>query len=489
MPGKMETLKTKRIIKFIAIWSIALFANTAYSQRVIEFSKKASLSRDLIGLIVQGINFENGVDAYSLKYLTTGLDGQPDTASGLVVIPDVTAKSLPALCFQHGTVNDRTDVPSNLKGGWQLVMVMGGLGYLSFAPDYIGMGSSRGFHPYLHAETEARAAHDMYLALDEFLEKSGAGKELTDQLFISGYSQGGHASMAYHQFLENEGEIEVTAASHMSGPYSLSGVMKGLIFDNNPYPNPAFVASLVVAFNEVYKIYPNLNYLFKPQFATLVQKLYEEKVGVFELNEQLKAQLTKDVGGNIASYMFQDSILEAAKMNENHPIINALKENDVYDWVPESPTQIVYCDGDETVNFQNSIFTDSIMRSNGAPELSLKNAGAGLSHSACVIPAFTATIDFFKTYKATATSRAIVTNFPNLEIFPNPATDYLVMRGLPEAGAFIRIFDLSGRLVWERFLEGGQKEISISHLNPGMYWIQVRSGQYAETRKIVKQSF
>ena len=489
MPGKMETLKAKRIIKIIGIWCIALVANTSYSQRVIDFTKKASLSSDLIGLIVQGINFENGVDAYSLQYLTTGLDGEPDTASGLVVIPDVSMKTLPALCFQHGTVNDRTDVPSNLKGGWQLAMVMGGLGYVTFAPDYIGMGSSRGFHPYLHAETEARAAHDMYSALEEFFEKSGVGVQLTDQLFITGYSQGGHASMAYHRFLETEGEISVTAASHMSGPYSLSGVMKGLIFDDISYPNPAFVASLVVAFNDVYKIYPNLSYFFKPVYADLVQKLYEEKVGVFELNEQLKTQLTLDVGSNIASFMFQDSILEAAKSNENHPLNLALKENDVYDWAPENPTLIVYCDGDETVNFQNSIYTDSVMRSNGAPEIFLKNAGAGLSHSGCVLPAFNATIDFFKTYKGATTSRATLTGIPNLEIFPNPASDYLFFKGIPENGAFVRIFDLSGRLITDRFLEGGQNELNISQLNPGMYWLQIQSGQFVETRKVVKQSF
>jgi pimeloyl-ACP methyl ester carboxylesterase len=489
MPGKMETLKTNLKIRIAGILIVLFFGISAEAQRVISFTKKASLSRDLIGLIVPGINIENGVDAWSVQYLTTGLDGLPDTASGLVIIPDLTLKTLPALCFQHGTVNDRTDVPSNLRGGWQLVMVMGGLGYLSFAPDYIGMGTSRGFHPYLHAETEARAAHDLYIALEEFFQKSNTGVKLTDQLFITGYSQGGHASMAYHRFLEDQGEIEVTAASHMSGPYSLSGVMKGLIFDNTPYPNPAFVASLVVAFNDIYKMYPNFEHIFKSPYAALVQKLYEEKIGVFELNDQLKAQLTSDVGANIASFMFQDSILEAAKMDDNHPLNVALKSNDVYDWAPESPTLILYCDGDETVDYKNSIVADSVMKSNGAPSVFIKNAGSGLSHSGCVMPAFTSTIDFFKTYKSTATSRATITHFPKLEIFPNPATAYLILKGIPESGAFVRIFDLSGRIVRETLVEGGQKEISVSQLSPGMYWMQVSAGQYTETRKVVIQSF
>ena len=54
---------------------------------------------------------------------------------------------------------------------------------------------------------------------------------INEQLFITGYSQGGYASMAVHKYLENPSIHEVTAASHMSGPYNLSHVMKRSHFE------------------------------------------------------------------------------------------------------------------------------------------------------------------------------------------------------------------------------------------------------------------
>ena len=59
-------------------------------------------------------------------------------------------------------------------------------------PDYIGMGESPGLHPYVHGESEATATIDMIRAAREFITDS---LNLIDnhQVFLSGYSQGGHA--------------------------------------------------------------------------------------------------------------------------------------------------------------------------------------------------------------------------------------------------------------------------------------------------------
>ena len=73
----------------------------------------------------------------------------------------------------------------------------------------------------MHAESEARSVVDMVLALPAYLSKYGYS--WNQQLFLSGYSQGGHGTMAAHQMLEADyPNIPVTASAPMAGPYDLS---------------------------------------------------------------------------------------------------------------------------------------------------------------------------------------------------------------------------------------------------------------------------
>lgn len=106
----------KSWLLFIAL---LLQIQLGWSQNLVSFQKKATLGADLIDLVLgaSGLSFQYGVTGYSVEYLTTGTDGELDTASGLVVLPDFVNEPIPTACFQHGTVDNRYDVPSELKGG------------------------------------------------------------------------------------------------------------------------------------------------------------------------------------------------------------------------------------------------------------------------------------------------------------------------------------------------------------------------------------
>ena len=58
----------------------------------------------------------------------------------------------------------------------------------------MGLGSSPGFHPYLHARSEATASVDMLRAGRNYCASNNIG--LNGQVFLAGYSQGGHTEMA-----------------------------------------------------------------------------------------------------------------------------------------------------------------------------------------------------------------------------------------------------------------------------------------------------
>ncbi|MDX1479116.1 MAG: hypothetical protein R3301_15485, partial [Saprospiraceae bacterium] len=136
------------------------------------------LSSEMIGQMSEaeieaqsGFDVRTGVTLYKVQYMTTGIQGETDTASGLIVLPDqFLVEEVPVVVYQHGTTNGPDFVPSRLTGGHDLPIAFGAMGYVASATDYLGLGDSKGFHPYVHAATEAGAGLDMLIATTEFLE-------------------------------------------------------------------------------------------------------------------------------------------------------------------------------------------------------------------------------------------------------------------------------------------------------------------------------
>lgn len=88
-----------------------------------------------------------------------------------MVLPVVPAGTqLPMVVYEHGTTSGPTDVPSQLRGGFEVAMGYAAFGFITLAPDYLGLGDSRGFHPYVHAATEASASLDMINGGLEYLD-------------------------------------------------------------------------------------------------------------------------------------------------------------------------------------------------------------------------------------------------------------------------------------------------------------------------------
>ena len=72
-----------------------------------------------------------GITAYSVTYLTTGSDGQPDTASGLIVLPDNKGTNR-LLSYQYGDTEGLDLVPSKLNLEGTLGILYGGQGFYRF---------------------------------------------------------------------------------------------------------------------------------------------------------------------------------------------------------------------------------------------------------------------------------------------------------------------------------------------------------------------
>lgn len=135
-----------------------------------------------------------GTSASQVVYTSLGSDGSLVDSSGLIVVPPGSPPpgGWPVVAWGHGTTGIGDDcAPSRVPGAYYEGLLADFLtsGYAIVAPDYIGLGTP-GTHPYLIADSAARATLDMVAAA------LGSDFDLSDEWVIIGHSQGGQAAWA-----------------------------------------------------------------------------------------------------------------------------------------------------------------------------------------------------------------------------------------------------------------------------------------------------
>lgn len=457
------------------------------AQSLISVEEKGSRTKEELAAQFRNIA-NNAVDLYKITYTTKDVFNELDTASGLIVVPRRDQQhSYPRLVFQHGTVASRTDVPSNLEGGYQAGLFFGGLGYVSLLPDFLGLGTSRGTHPYVHAASEASVAIDMLHILDEFAEQVNV--IVNDQLFVTGYSQGGHAAMALHKAIE-EGEtgFEVTASAPMSGPYSISNVMRERMTNAEfSYFYPAYVHFTIVSYNYVYGLYDDIAEVFKPDYVPLLRRFLAEEIDLNLLNGGLITELIANHGAPIPRFMLQDSILNAVLTDDMHPVNVALRDNDVFNWKPEAPTRLYYCMADDQVPFENSVVAAEAIRANGAPDFDALDVNPTADHGECVEPAILATALFFGQFwdvSLVASREPIPSRL--IPAFPNPTTGRVQLEGVSEIAA-VEIYDALGQRLRVEVLPSNTNSIDLSSFPAGTYTLKFLLSEGIGVSRVVKR--
>ncbi len=481
----MMKFATKATFLLLFLYT-ALPAQQLVSTTLLGSRTKAQLTTQFSLPIIQ-----YGAKFYRITYTTTNVQGLTDTVSGLVAIPDNPANVYPRLVYQHGTAGTKLGVPSfNAAQGGEgsIGLLFAGLGYVSLLPDYLGLGVSKGFHPYVHAASEASVAVDMLRVLPDFNAQYDV--HTNEQLFITGYSQGGHAAMALHREIETDlaDEFTVTAAAPMSGPYSIGEVMRSLILSDSVYYYPAYLPNTILSFQTVYgNLFSQLSDVFKDPYASVIGQFYSGAISLDDLNSQLIALLTANEGDSRPLRMLQPAIVQAVTTNPDHPFNIALKDNNVYAWAPVAPTRIYYCMADDQVPYLNSLLARDTMLARGANYVVATDVNPTADHGGCVVPALTNTVFFFAGYQqiglfTSTTAQRIL----DLHIQPNPANDAVVLRDLPDTGR-MQVTDLSGRTRIALMLSGGDRQLDVSTLENGLYLVQYQTDGTIWQGKLVVQ--
>ena len=334
--------------------------------------------RTALGVPEFFISVDYPVDVYKLTYETPDAQGNLTIATGALCIPQGVECAPPLASYQHGTVARKTAVPSYMSSELDLGLMLAAAGYVLALPDYLGLGDSPGMHPYVHAETQGTACLDMLRAVRNLQEEIDF--IMNDQLMLLGYSQGGHATMALHKEIEENAadEFEVTISIPMSGPYDVSGVQADVIVSDLVYPTPGYLPYVLIGYQSVYgNLYNDVSEVFKPPYDETIPPLFDGTYSMGYINSQCPS---------IPNRILHDTTLENFRNDPNHRFRKVLARNDLYQWLPKAPVHMLYCEGDDQVNYMNSVVALAEFEANGLTNVEARNLGDG-DHSECFTPA------------------------------------------------------------------------------------------------------
>lgn len=329
-----------------------------------------------------------GIFIHKLTYYTI-FNGELTKASGLVCSP-IGEGPFPILSYQNGTNTLHANAPS-VNPDYELYLLLefvASTGFVVVIPDYLGFGESDDmFHPYLHKESTVQTVLDMIRATKE-LANNYLNLELSDDLYIAGYSQGGWATMQIQKEIElkHAGEFNLVASACGAGPYDLNYINE-YVTDLNTYPMPYFLGFM-------YNSYFNLGVttspadIFQEPYATKILSLYDGTKTGGEINEELTT--------SIPQLFTADYIQNYSTDSKYAPIISMLTQNSVTAWETNIPTMITHGMEDDFVPKEVSSKLYQGFLQNGVSIADVKWVPMpGLGHSSGIIPSGLASVNWF----------------------------------------------------------------------------------------------
>lgn len=349
-----------------------------------------------------------GVQVHSIEYGTVGARGEETNATAALMLPrgssPACAGPRPILLYGHGTDPERAYNQAEISdpsrpgaaSGLQLAATFAAHGYIVVAPNYAGYDRSRlGYHPYLVADQQSKDMFDALTAARRALPALEARD--SGQLLLSGNSQGGYVALATHRALQAAG-VHVTASAPMSGPYALASYGDAIFYGRVPLGSTVFTPLLVTAYQQAYgRIYRQPDDVYAPRYAPHMAALLPAEVPLAQLWSQRRLPVSAlfssqapargleaitppttppaqaplfalgfgpdPLVGNAQRLAYlEDAIMRPDGLvperttgmpaaAPGHPMRQALKANDLRDWVPQRPMLLCGGQADPTVFF------------------------------------------------------------------------------------------------------------------------------------------
>ena len=194
--------------------------------------------------------------------------------SGLMSVP--TKRSVRGtVLWMHGTNFDRSTSVSapSLQEGIFLSAVFAGGGYLYLAPDLVGLGVSKDTQAYLYNPSTIDVTLDLLRAAQTITQ--GLNRAWNSDLFVTGFSQGGHDAVVIARELErlNHPQWRVKAVAGIEGTYNLAELTFPLLMRGVAPGDSSYLTNLALACARYYD--QSLETVLNPASADRARSLFD----------------------------------------------------------------------------------------------------------------------------------------------------------------------------------------------------------------------
>ncbi|WP_409491104.1 hypothetical protein [Amycolatopsis sp. cmx-11-12] len=302
----------------------------------------------------------HGVTASRVVYRTVGTKGEPTTASQLVALPKTDKNDLSVVSWLHGTTGFRGDVASmkDTSTDRAVALLFASTGRAVSAPDYLGLGEGPGSHPYGHPEVTASAPVDALRSAREFAGRQG--RTFDERVLVSGFSQGGPATMMVGRALQDRADSSFTlgALAPIDGPFNLTKFVADAA-DDKLSNSHLYLGYLATAWDRMFGIYDSPQQAFREPYAARVEALFDgdhqQKEIVTSLPKSAKELFTDE---------FLDSVRKPTEVWQRH-----LRPLDTTcDWRPDVPVHLYQASGDRDVLPDNARHCQQQLVAKGAEQ-------------------------------------------------------------------------------------------------------------------------
>ncbi len=281
------------------------------------------------------------VQLYRVRYRSVipEFGNQPTVASGLLAIPVTSERTLPLVSYQHGTVFDKSFVPSNPDNSMETRIMLAGFasqGYVVVSADYFGRGISNLPDSYLVKDSTRQATFDMLWSAKDILDSM---KIRISHFFMSGWSQGGWVTMQFLKKLDSVG-VPVTAVAAASAPVDIYLTMNRWLNNYQPVDAvylPAVVAIQLQAQEYYLRQVGLLESAVRSEYVQAARDLYQSKIDWETFAKATPSRLSEFIKPEFAKSGFLG----------DSPYWQVLDNNQAYRWRSEVPLRTYYGGSDE----------------------------------------------------------------------------------------------------------------------------------------------
>lgn len=348
--------------------------------------------------VVENMNV-HGVKVYKIPYITKDDKNHNIQVSGLLSVPIGVKNSVGSVSYNHGTIalNSRAPTVKSIMSMYPSTAAyfftsIGG--FATLEADYIGYGdSTEHYHPYMLKDALANTSVDFIKAVKKFTKQNSI--KLNNQLYVTGYSEGGYVTMATLNKLEKM-HIPVSAAAPMAGAYDLNYMARAVLGLENESLKSYAMTYTILTLNAYAKSYgKNITSIIKEPYASKIDGLLDGKHSFSQIDNALPVD---EVGKD--GLLKQDFLNRYQDTSKNW-FQEALNENSLHNWSPKSMLKLIHCQGDDQVPYTISKRTLNAMKRNGSKNVSLitpdllEKADKKWDHGKCFMPSMQYVAEWF----------------------------------------------------------------------------------------------